>query len=128
MSANPYQQQAVATASPAQLVLMLYDGILGAMARARQAHANEGLAGLAVANRELQRAQDIVTELLVTLDREKGGSVAQSLIRLYDFCLDRLIRANVSKDLELLDPVVEVVQNLRDAWEAACCRQVAATG
>lgn len=127
MSANPYQQQAVATASPAQLVLMLYDGVLAAMARAEKAHA-DGLAGLAIVNNELQRAQDILTELLVTLDQDKGGAVAQSLARLYDFCLDRLIRANISKDFTLLTPVVEVVQNLRDAWEAACCRQVAATG
>jgi flagellar protein FliS len=127
MSPNPYQQQAIATASPAQLVLMLYDGVLAAIARAEKAQ-GEGLAGLATVNHELQRAQDIITELLVTLDRERGGAVALSLVRLYDFSLDRLIRANVSKNLELIKPVVEVMQNLRDAWEAACCRQVAATG
>lgn len=127
MSMNLYQQQAVATASPAQLVLMLYDGVLAAIARAKKAH-EDGFVGIALVNLELQRAQDIITELLVTLDRDRGGAVALSLVRLYDFSLDRLIRANVSKNMELLDPVVEVVQNLRDAWEAACCRQVAATG
>lgn len=127
MTMNPYRQQQVATASPAQLVLMLYDGALAAVGRARSAQA-EGLAGIPVVNRELQRAQDIVSELLVTLDADRGGGVAQSLARLYDFTLDRLIRANISKDLTLLEPVVEVLQNLRDAWEAACCRQVAATG
>lgn len=127
MSVNPYQQQAVATASPAQLVLMLYDGILASLGRAKQAQ-KEGISGIPAVNRELQRAQDIITELLVTLDRDKGGTVAQSLVRLYDFCLDRLVRANLSKDLTLLDPVHDVVRDLRDAWESACCRPIAATG
>lgn len=128
MSGNAYQQQAVTTANPAQLVLMLYDGVLTAVARARAAEPLS-LEGLPVVNHELQRAQDILTELMVTLDRERGGTVAESLARLYDFSLDRLIRANVSKDLSLLDPVVEVVRSLRDAWEAACCNPpVAATG
>src|SRR5688500_5605756 len=115
MSANPYQQQAVATASPAQLVLLLYDGAIGAVPRARPAH-RHGFACLPVVNEELQRAQAIVSELLFSLDREKGGKVAESMATLYDFCLDRLIRANVSKDLTLVDPVVEVLTGLRDAW------------
>lgn len=128
MSANPYQQQAVATASPAQLVLMLYDGAIGAVLRAQQAH-GEGFAGVPVVNEELQRAQAIVSELLFSLDRDKGGTVADSMASLYDFCLDRLIRANVSKDLTLVDPVVEVLRGLRDAWEMACCNTPAvATG
>lgn len=129
MSANPYQQQAVATASPAQLVLMLYDGAIGAVLRARQAH-GEGFAGVPVVNEELQRAQAIVSELLFTLDRDKGGKVAESMASLYDFCLDRLIRANVGKDMTLLDPVVEVLTGLRDAWEMACVNvpATAATG
>lgn len=129
MSANPYQQQAVATASPAQLVLMLYDGAIGAVLRATQAH-GEGFEGLPVVNEELQRAQAIISELLFSLDREKGGHVAQSMASLYDFCLDRLIRANVSKDMALVKPVVEVLTGLRDAWEMACVNvpAAAATG
>jgi flagellar protein FliS len=127
MNSNPYQQQAVATANPAQLVLMLYDAALAAITRACHAHA-DGFAGLPVVNEELQRAQAILTELLVTLDMERGGQVAKSMAALYDFCLDRLVRANVSKDLALLDPVVDVVRDLRNAWEQACCSPVAAVG
>lgn len=124
---NPYQHQAVATATPAQLVLMLYDGALTAIARARNAH-TEGMQGMEVVNRELQRAQAILNELLITLDREQGGAIAQSLAGLYDFCIERLVQANTSKQLDGLTPVEEVVRDLRNAWESACCRQVAATG
>ena len=119
--ADAYRNQAVTTAGPAQLVLMLYDGALAAISRAVQAN-TLGPDGIETVNRELQRAQDIVTELLVTLDVERGGQVAKSLASLYDFCIDRLIRANIRKDFTLLEPVSKVLGELRDAWESACCQ------
>jgi flagellar secretion chaperone FliS len=118
-ASNPYQQQAAETASPAKLVLMLYDGVLTAIERVRYAGPrgeNE------IVNRELQRAQDIITELTVTLDRDRGGAVAANLAALYDFCMDRLITANVRKDIAVLEEVEPVVRGLRDAWDEACCR------
>lgn len=115
---NPYQMSSVATAGPAQLTLMLYDRALVGLARAQQA---DGPQRVEVVNSELTRVQDIVTELLVTLDRERGGDIARNLAALYDYCLDRLIRANVRKDLGLLDEVRAVLTPLRDAWEQACC-------
>lgn len=117
--ANTYREQAVTTASPAQLVLMMYDRALTGISRAMRAH-QDGLEGMETVNEELQRAQDIVSELLITLDLERGGQVAQSMATLYDFCMDRLIRANVSKDMTLLEPALRVLTELRDAWETAC--------
>lgn len=119
---NHYQAQAVETAGPAQLVLMLYDGALAALTRAEQALASDAAAGSAeAANRELLRVQDIVTELWVTLDVERGGAVAANLAALYDFCLDRLVTANVRKDPGELPAVRDVLAGLREAWAAACC-------
>lgn len=119
-SHNHYQAQAVTTANPAQLVLMLYDGALASMVRARMA---EGQPGAPEAlNRELMRAHDILNELQLTLDTEQGGPVAANLASLYDFCLDRLLSANLTKDLSRLDEVESVVRQLRDTWEEACCR------
>lgn len=108
-----YQTQAVQTASPAQLVLMLYDGALAALTRARQAEATETV------HRELVKAQDIVSELQVTLDVERGGDIARSLAALYDFCQQRLLDANLSKDLGGLDDVSSVLADLRSAWAEA---------
>jgi flagellar protein FliS len=116
-----YRAQAAETASPAQLVLMLYDGALGALTRARQAGGN-----VEVVHRELVRAQDIVTELYVTLDHERGGAIASGLARLYEFCLDRLVEANVRKQLDGLDGVAGVLADLRGTWEIACCQPAAA--
>jgi flagellar protein FliS len=118
---NRYQSAAVATAGPAQLVLMLFDGATTALLRARTALVDGGPSTLEVSHRELQRCQDIIWELRISLDRERGGGIAQALGSLYDYCLTQLVQANVSKDPTKLDIVEEIVGDLRGAWAEACC-------
>lgn len=121
---NPYQAQSVATASPAQLVTMLYDRALVAIGRVR-AQDRSAPGALEVVNTELQRAQDIVTELRLALDHDRGGEIAQHLDLLYDFCLDRLLQANLHKDdPSHLDGVEKTLRGLREAWDEACVQQV----
>lgn len=120
-----YQTQAVETASPAQLVLMLYDRALQSLVQVQQASLPEDLEFI---NRELQRAQDIVTELRLALDFEQGGTIATQLSSLYGFCLERLIEANVRKKLDLVEEVRSVLAGLRDAWDQACIRSDALVG
>lgn len=112
-----YQQQAATTASPAQLVLMLYDGALTNVARAEVALHGQDPQG---AHEALTRAQAIVNELAVTLDHERGGEVAANLASLYGFCNERLVEANISKSSEGLGDAASVLSQLRDAWEQAC--------
>lgn len=121
-SRSVYQSEAALTAGPAQLVLMLYDGALSSVRQAEAVLASETSPDrIDRAHRELGRAQDIITELSVTLDRAQGGTVAASLSSLYDFCLERLLAANLSKDPAGLDAVASVLSQLRDAWAEACC-------
>ena len=114
-----YRQQEAQTASPAQLVLMLYNGALAEVARA-----NRGIEADPIdyedVNDCLTRAQAIVTELEVTLDLERGGPMAANLASLYEFCLDQLMTANIAKTGEGLAEVTDVLTGLRDAWEQAC--------
>jgi flagellar secretion chaperone FliS len=116
-AANPYQGSAVATATPAQLILMLFDGALTAIGRVRRAGS---IGDVTTVNRELQRVQDIVAELEVSLDLERGHPIAGNLARLYEFCQHRLLDANLRKDLSLLDEVETVIQELRDGWDRVC--------
>lgn len=119
---NPYQVHSVATAGPAQLVLLLFDRAIVAIARAEHAAGSDGHApALETVNHELQRAQDILTELRVALDHEQGGDIARNLDALYEFCLDRLVTANITKDVSGLGPVSRTIQGIRDAWDEACC-------
>ena len=115
---NPYRTNSVETAGPAQLVLMLFDRALVGILRARQA---SGPGALETVNHELMRAQDILTELLVTLDHERGGEIAGNLRSLYAFCIERLVEANVRKDMEILDDVERILRPIRDSWAEACC-------
>ena len=124
-AANPYQEHSVTTATPAQLVLMLFDRALLATARARRASTEGGSGAVETVNRELQRAQDILTELRVALDHDRGGDVAGNLAALYDYCTDELLQANFRKDLSRLDPVDHAIRGLRDAWEQACVQPAA---
>jgi flagellar secretion chaperone FliS len=114
-----YRQQAATTATPAQLVLMLYDGALAEVARATRALTADPV-DLADAHDCLGRAQSIVTHLSLTLDRERGGEIARNLSSLYTFCNERLIAANLAKSPEGLDAVTSTLSDLRDAWETAC--------
>ena len=113
-AATLYQDQSVSTANPRQLVTLLYDRVLVALARCQTS------AGIETVNDELQRAQDIISELRATLDHDRGGDLARNLAALYDFCLDRLLAANLKKDFDLAAPVERIVGELREAWVEAC--------
>jgi flagellar secretion chaperone FliS len=130
MYADPrahYQAQSVETAGPAQLVLMLYDRVLLALDRSERACA-PATRDVALAGHELQRAQDIVWELRLTLDAERGGALAADLGGLYAFCLERLVEANLRKDGSGIPDVRAVVADLRDAWDVACVRSAVGAG
>lgn len=114
-----YRQQAATTASPAQLVLMLFDGALNEVARAGYAFEAEPV-DLAEVNDCLGRAQAIVSHLSATLDRERGGAVAASLSSIYRFCQEQLVDANVRKSADPLASVTDSLTGLRDSWEQAC--------
>lgn len=118
-ASDHYRQQAAATASPAQLVLMLYDGALLRVERAIAALDADPV-DFETANLQLGKAQAIVDELALTLDHDAGGEVAGNLASLYTFCRERLIDANIRKSSEPLPAVVDTLTGLRDAWEQAC--------
>ena len=116
VAGDAYQSQAVGTAGPLQLVLMLYDRALAAVARSEWALKNRERGSIEVAHKELTRAQDIVTELMMSLDHDQGGEISSSLNAIYQFCLDRLVDANLRKDPAALPFVAKSLTDLREAW------------
>ena len=95
---------------------MLYDRALAAIARSEWALKNKELGSIELAHKELTRAQDIVTELMLSLDHDNGGEISTSLNAIYQFCLDRLTEANVQKDASSLPFVAKSLTDLREAW------------
>jgi flagellar protein FliS len=108
-----YRSSSVMTASPAQLVVMLYDGA-GRFLRQAEIAAAEG--AWRHAGDRLTRADAIVDELLITLDTEQGGEIAERLQGIYVFCKRLMIEARVAKDVEKIRRTAALLGDLREAW------------
>jgi len=109
---NRYRVSSVETASPAQLVLMLYDG---AIKFAKQAEEAARARRIEEANRAIGRVQDILAELMSSLNVD-AGEVAGNLFAIYDYLNRRLVEANIKKDPEIVSEVVGHLLSLREAW------------
>lgn len=113
-SANTaYRESQVLTSSPGQLVVLTFDGLLTALARARV-----GITAKKVEVRcaGFEKSLAIVGELLGSLDRERGGNIAHELSALYVFLIGELSTLGVRPDLAKLDKVIAIVRELRDAF------------
>ncbi|MEK4223511.1 flagellar export chaperone FliS [Bacillus sp. FSL W8-0116] len=118
---NPYQayeKNAVSTASPGELTLMLYNGCLKFMLQAKKAIEDKNFEKK---NTYIQKAQNIIRELMVTLNMDV--ELSKNLMAVYDYMNRRLIQANVKNDLEILDEVMEFITELRDTWKQAIQEQ-----
>jgi len=112
---NPYQtyqQNSVTTASPGELTLMLYNGCLKFIKQAREdmlaKHIEEK-------NTNLLKAQNIIRELMVTLNMDY--EISQQMFAMYDYILNRLIEANIQNSVAYLDEVEGLVTEFRDTWK-----------
>ena len=111
--AMQYQRMQVETASPTQLIVMLYDGALrfASLAKERMASGD-----LEARHNYLMKAQRIVTELLAILDVENGGAIARNLRSLYAYILKQLVEANLYDDPARIDEALGMLRELREAW------------
>ncbi|AZU64175.1 flagellar export chaperone FliS [Neobacillus mesonae] len=109
-----YQRNQVLTAKPEDLTLMLYNGGVKFLHQAKRAIENKDPAK---AHSLIMRTQDILTELMVTLNMEY--ELSNSLYSLYDYMKQLLVEANMSKDCEILMEVEGMFQELKATWAEA---------
>ena len=93
---------------------MLYQGCIKFLRLGKKSIKEDDIQG---ANNYIIRSQDIIRELMNTLDREKGGEIATNLYSLYDFMNRQLIEANVNKDVEKIEVVEDMMMELLDSWK-----------
>lgn len=104
------------SADPHQLILMLYQGALTAIANARGEIMNKDIPAK---GKSISHAITIIGEgLHASLDQNVGGDLAQSLAALYDYMVTRLVAANLKNDLSALDEVARLLSELKGAWES----------
>jgi len=116
-SSQSYQRVATQTASPGQLILMLYDGIIRFLEQARLGFAyDDPLEFNRTINNNVLRAQAIISELNLCLNMEQGGEVSANLRRLYHYLDGQLQKANQHKTEKEIIEVISRVTVLRDAW------------
>lgn len=113
---SAYRKQQVETATPGQLVVMLYDAAIRNCQAAQAAIQDQDRDRAA---RHLLKAQDIVSELMSSLNVEAGGELGVKLLRLYEYMYRRLVFANVRKDASAAKEVEGLLCDLRDAWARA---------
>ena len=119
-----YRQVATRTASPGQLVLMLYEGVIRFLDRAHAGFRLEDPVEFnTTINDNIIRAQDIIRELDFSLNVEQGGDLAIQLRRLYDYFDRLLLEANLRKDPSGITEVTKRITVLRDAWAAMLAQQ-----
>ncbi|GAB2544936.1 flagellar export chaperone FliS [Gracilibacillus alcaliphilus] len=107
-----YQNNSVNTATPGELTLMLYNGCLKFIKQARKALEENNYEKK---NTMIQKAQNIIRELMVTLD--PNAAIAKQMMPLYDFAYHSLTQANIKDDLEALDQAYGIMEEFRNTWK-----------
>jgi len=121
--AHQYRQTQVLTTSGVQLIVLLYDSAIQSLELAREGMSQNNYQDQA---RFLGRAVAIVTELSNVLDFERGGDIAKSLFRLYDYMLAEILQANLRNNPHRLTGPLRCLNTLREAWREVAARQMTA--
>jgi len=108
-----YLENQVLSASPLELVALLYSITIDSVDNARTKIAEADIRGRGQA---ISRASEAVIELARSVDRERGGDLARSLIELYDFILRRLQNAHLQGDDAALAELLPILRTLQDGW------------
>ena len=104
----------VASANGAQLIQMLFDGLLESLA-ATKGHIQNG--AIVEKGKSMARASRIVIGLQGALDFERGGDLANNLNELYGYVTRRLLHVNARNDLDALEEIFGLMNEIRSAWE-----------
>lgn len=112
---NPYQayqQNSVTQSTPGELTLMLYNGCLKFLNQAKKGIETKDIE---LKNTNIQKAQNILRELMITLDPSQ--TISQSMASLYEYMINRLVEANINNDATLVDEVYGLTTEFRDTWK-----------
>ncbi len=111
-----YKTNSINFASKDQLLLMLLDGSVKFSKIARQAIKDKNIP---LANENNKKTQNIFYELIYSLDLAKAGDWGKSLVSVYKFIIDRLVQANIKKDVSIMDEVIPIIEEVKNTWNEA---------
>lgn len=111
-----YQTNNITTATPEKLMILLFDGALQFLQKAKTAIAENNLKER---SENIEGARKIIRELMRTIDLENGNDVAKKLFRLYNKMAMNLIKANVQRSSDKIDEVITDITNIRWGFQKA---------
>jgi flagellar secretion chaperone FliS len=111
---SAYKEISINTASPAKLVVMLYEGAIRFL---RQAENDIRIKDIAKKSQSVDRAVAIIQHLQGTLDLDKGGQVAFDLDRLYTYITSRIFEGSAKLDLKAFEEAIQLLTTLLSGWE-----------
>ena len=116
---SAYRETRVRTASPGSLVVMLYDEAIKRIGLAITVY-DEDLAKnpakIETFNAHIMKSQEIITELMASLNMDAGGEIAKNLLSLYTWFNQQLLEGNIEKNKDKLASVKDLMEQLRSAW------------
>ena len=115
-----YRKTSVVTADPKRLVLMCYEGAIDNLKIARQKIIEKDYESK---SKSFIKTQDIIEELMCSLDFEKGGAIARNLESIYNYMTRRILHADANSDISAIQEVIEMLNELKSAWEEVFLKQ-----
>jgi len=116
IGANQYKQMAIKTATPAQILIMLYEGAIQNVKKAQGCIDQNDRVGK---GQFIGKAHDIINELNSSLNFEVGGDIARNLERLYNYMVEQMIKSNLENTKDPLQNVQKLLENLLAGWRGA---------
>ena len=111
-----YQKTTVETASNEKILIMLYDGAIQFLNKAKIALNDKNYEQ---SHNNLMGAQRILEEFINTIDKEPNPELATNLINLYEYFISRLVHANIKHEIAPIDEVLKFLKELKSTWEQA---------
>ena len=109
-----YQRSEILTADPMKLVVLCYNAAISNLKIAKERIYEKQFEAKEVA---VNKALDIISELMSSLDFNRGGEVAKNLNALYAYMLQRIPYGDASQDISVFDEIISILEQLRDAWK-----------
>jgi flagellar secretion chaperone FliS len=119
-----YRKTNIITSDPARLIIMCYEGAIDSLKLAKEKIKAKDYEKKASA---IKKAQDIIEELICSLNFEKGGEIASNLESLYNYMVKKIVKGDLNKDVESIDEVIGMLNKLLSAWQEVASRPVSQT-
>jgi len=119
---STYKETKVQTAGQGQLIVMLYDEAVRQLAKAIEISEKNQIekdpGKIELISKSVMKTEEIITELMVSLDFDQGGEISKNLFSLYTWFNRELLEANIAQDIGRMKEVKNMLSELRNTWSA----------